>query len=117
MKMKKSKIIIENDYVTFTILHTLVKQKTKNTKVKDEEGNDVIIPVTYEVKGKTLYLTHICRIDAVSSISNHISDTNRIIKTKCVIFDRFSGRDYLVNNSIEEVKNAILYRNKKIGFK
>ena len=117
MTMKKSKIVVENEYVTFTILHTLVKQKTKNTKAQDEDGNIVVVPITYEVKGKTLYLTRICRIDAISSIDNYINDNNRIIKTKCVIFDRFSGRDYLVNNSIEEVKNAIFFRNKKIGFK
>ena len=115
--MMKSKIQIDNDYITLTILHTLVHQKTKNTKVKDEEGNTVVMPITYEVKGKTLYLKYICRIDAISSISSHINDRNRLIKTKCVIFDRFSGRDYLVNNSIEEIKQAILARNNKIGFK
>jgi hypothetical protein len=117
MIMKKSKIIVDNDYVTLTILHTLVHQKTKNTKVKDEDGNIVVVPISYEVKGRTLYLSYTCRIDGISSISNHINDRNRIVTTKCIIFDRFSGRDYLVNNSIEEVKQAILFRNNKIGFK
>ena len=114
--MKVSKIIVEHDYITFTVVHTVFKKKTKNAKVIDENGIESIIPVEYEVKDKTLYLKHTCKMDSISSIDQHVNDKNQIVKNKCVIFDRMSGRDYLVNNSLEEVKQVLLNRYKKIGY-
>jgi len=114
--MKKTKIYIENDYISFTIVHVTVKKKTKNTIAVDENGEKMTIPVEYEVKGKTLYLNYTCRIDAISAISSHINDRNQVVKSKCIIFDRYSGRDYLVNNSMDEVKSAVIRQNKKMGY-
>jgi hypothetical protein len=114
--MKKTKIYIENEYVSFTIIHVTIKKKIKNTSVVGENGEKMVIPVEYEVKDKTLYLSYTCRIDGISSISSHINDRNQFVKSKCIVFDRYSGRDYLVNNSVEEVKSAIIKQNKKLGY-
>ena len=63
-----------------------------------------------------MYLQHVSLINGISSIDNYLNDRNQIVKTKCVAFDRFNGRDYLVNNSPEELKEALLTKTPKIGF-
>lgn len=113
---KKTPVIVENDYITFTIIHipTLIKKVKK--KVKNEEGKAEIVIQEFEYKGKPLYLEHTSLVGAMSSIDPYINDRNQVVKSKCIVYDRFSGRDYLVNNSPAEMRINIVGKIKKIGF-
>jgi len=116
MLNKKTKIYVEKDLVTFTIIHIPLKTKKVKKKQKDENGVSKIYYEELEVKCKPMYLQHVSLITGISSIDNYINDRNQIVKTKCVAFDRFNGRDYLVNNSPQELKEALLTKTPKIGF-
>ena len=114
--MKKTKIFVEKDIITFTIIHIPIKIKKVKRKEKDEDGVSHVIFENLEVKGKPMYLPHLSLVTGISSVDSYINDRNQLVKSKCVAFDRFNGRDYLVNNSPEELKEALLTRTSKIGF-
>ena len=116
MLHKKTKIYVEKDLVTFTIIHIPLKIKKIKRRQKNEEGVSHVYYEEKEVKCTPMYLQHVSLITGISSIDNYINDRNQIVKTKCVAFDRFNGRDYLVNNSPEELKEALLTKTPKIGF-
>jgi len=116
MSMKKTKILVEKDLITFTIIHIPIKIKKVKRKQKDEEGVSHIYFEEIEVKCKPMYLPHMSLVAGISSVDSYINDRNQLVKSKCVAFDRFNGRDYLVNNSPEELKEALLTKTSKIGF-
>ena len=114
--MKKTKIIVEKDLISFTIIHIPIKIKKVKRKQKDEEGVSHVFYEEQEIKGKPMYLPHMSLINGISSVDSYINDRNQLVKSKCVAFDRFNGRDYLVNNSPEELREALLTKTSKIGF-
>lgn len=116
MAQKKTKITIEKDLITFVIIYTPTKIKKVKIKEKDAEGVMHTFFEEKEIKGKPMYLVHTGLINGISSVDNYINDRNQLVKNKCIVYDRFNGRDYLVNNPPEEIKNALLGKTNQIGF-
>lgn len=114
--MKKTKIFTEKDLIFFTIVHIPIKIKKIKRMQKDDDGVSHLYIDEQEIKCKPMYLPHMSLINGISSVDSYINDRNQLVKSKCVAFDRFNGRDYLVNNSPDELKEALLTKTSKIGF-
>lgn len=111
-----SKVEVKGEYVTLVVVHQPYVTKTVYKYIDTDEGKKKI-KEEREVRGKTFYPRHTCRIDSISSVDDYITSKSCISKNRCVIFDRFSGRDFIVNHSRSQIEELLVNKShKKIGY-
>lgn len=85
--------------IELTIVHDVYK--TKTVYVKMPEGDE--FPETKQVFVKQMLVKKWFIKEAIVSIEQYVTKRHSIGKSRSVIFDRFSGRSYIVLHSPQDI--------------
>ena len=87
------------DCVRLDIIHSVYKSVTEYEKLP--EGD--LYPTKKDVLLKQIRVKKWLRKDGITSIEEYVTTKNTIAKSRCIVFDKYSGKFYAAFHSIEEV--------------
>ena len=113
--MAASKITQQNESVCLQVVHSVTKNKTVYVKLSGGEE----YPETKEIFIKQIRVKKWFKKDGITSIEEYVTATNKIAKSRCIVYDKYSGRFYVTFHKSDEVINAIASSSSynPIGFK
>ena len=97
--------------IELIIVHPIYKTKT----VYEKHGEDEF-PEEKQVLVKEIKIRKWFHKEAITSIEEYVGRNNRVLKTRAMIFDRFSSRFYITWHSIDELLQLIEKPKQPIGF-
>jgi hypothetical protein len=107
------KIVSVQDNIKLSIVHSVTKQKVK--LVKTEDGTSY--PSAQEVNVKQLHVQKWFKKDGITSVEEYVTAKNTIAKSRCIVFDKYSGRFYATFHSAKDVIESISYvKTNPIGY-
>lgn len=86
------------DAIELEVVHPVYKTKTKKKATGEVEKVEVL---DRELKIKKWFLK-----EAITSAEEYVDGRNRVSKSKCVVYDKYSSRFYAVWHSKDEVWTA-----------
>jgi hypothetical protein len=81
------------------VVHPIFRTETQYQRMP--EGDE--FPEQVQVLDRELRIRKWFRKDGITSVEQAVSDKHKIYKTRCVVFDRYSGRFYQAYHSIDDV--------------
>ena len=111
--MRRKEIQLNRDNIRLSLVHQVYKEKTKYTKMPDGE----LIPEKKERLQKEITVQKWFRRDAIVSVEEYVTVTNKIAKNRSIVTDKYSGRSYATFHSPEEVMRSIHPEPIVTGFK
>ncbi len=114
----KRKILSDEQSIQLVLINPIYQ--TKTFKIKDKAGN--IGYIEKEVFIKELPVKKWMRKSNITSVEQYITTSNKIAKSRSIIFDQSCGRFYSTLHTPEDIwKNIVgentLTQKSKIGFK
>lgn len=85
----------------------------KVKKIYNEQTNNYHEEESFH---KELIVRKWIKKDAISSYGETLTTKNTIAKSRCIIFDKYSSRDYIVKHSVDELRE-VLNGGNHIGYK
>lgn len=98
--------------IELTIVHDVFKTKTIYTKLPGGEE----YPETKQVFVKQMLVKKWFQIEAIVSIEQYVTKRHSIGKSRSIVFDKFSGRSYVVLHSPQHILDMITKPKNPIGF-
>ena len=112
--MARKKILILKDNIRLSVVHHVYKNKTFYTKMPDGE----LIPERRDILRKEMTLQKWFKMDGLTSVEEYMTQTNKVAKSRSIIFDKYSQRAYITFHSPEEIVSTMYTDIKQtIGFK
>lgn len=104
---------IDNGDQGYTMYVVQRVYKTIRYKVKD---GDQVREVEDEVYVKEIYVRKWFIKDSITAVEQYINRSNKAAKTRCIVFDKYTGRNYPVAHSMDDVTELFNVKRKKIGY-
>lgn len=101
--MPRKKIIQNKENIRLSIVHQVYKEKIIYTKMPDGE----LIPEKKEKLKKEMTVHKWFKRDAITSVQEYVTASDRIAKSRCVVFDKYSGRSFVTYHSSDELMSYI----------
>jgi len=109
--MPKYKVVdVNNGYSLYVVQRVY---KTIKYKVKTEDG---VQEVEDDVYVKEIYVKKWFIRDSITSIEQYIGRNNKPAKTRCIVFDKYTGKHYPVAHAMDDVTELFNIRRKNIGY-
>lgn len=107
-------IQVSRDSIRLEVVHSVYRKKLVYIKVEQE-----LLAEEKEVLKKELRVKKWFKKEAIVSVEDYVTKNNTIAKSRCVVFDKYSGRFYATFHSPQDVMEKIDPFTKKdqIGFK
>jgi len=107
------KIQTLQDNIQLSIVHSVTKQKLVFQKTDDGES----YPSAKEVNVKQLHVQKWFKKDGITSVEEYVTAKNKIAKSRCIVFDKYSGRFYATFHSAKDVIESISFvKTNPIGY-
>ena len=97
--------------IELLIVHPIYKTSTVYTRHGEDE-----FPEEEQVLVKEIKLRKWFHREAITSIEEYVGKNNKVLKTRSMIFDRFSSRFYVTWHSIDEILLLIEKPKQPIGY-
>jgi hypothetical protein len=87
--------------------------KTKRYKVKTEEGEEEYEQHKFvkEVRVKRWFLK-----DSITAVEEYYGSNNKPAKRRCIIYDRYTGKDFPVAHSMSDIIELFNVKSNKVGY-
>lgn len=97
--------------IELVIVHPIYKTKT----VYEKHGEDEF-PEEKQVLVREITIKKWLHVEAITSVEECVGKNNRVLKTRSIVFDKFSGRTYVTLHSISELLQKLDKPKQPIGF-
>jgi len=100
---------IKHDNNGYTLMLIQRIYKTKRYKEDEQEYEEHIF--VKEVRVKRWF----CK-DSITAVEEYIGRNNKPAKNRCIIYDKYTGKDFPVAHSMEQIIEMFDIKMKKIGY-
>ncbi len=97
--------------IELVIAHAIYKTKT----VYEKHGGDEF-PEEKQVLVKEIKIKKWFHVEAITSIEEYVGKNNRVVKSRCMIFDKYSSRFYVTWHPAGEILQMLQKPKQPIGF-
>jgi hypothetical protein len=107
-------IKMTSDSIQLEIVHSVYKDKVEYERLPEGE----LFPTKKEVLQKQIRVKKWFKKEAITSVEEYVTSKNKIAKSRCIVFDKYSARFYATYHNSEDVMRCIepqSYKN-QIGF-
>lgn len=101
--MPRKKILQNRENIRLSIVHQVYKERIIYTRMPDGE----LIPERKEKLKKEMSVQKWFKKDAITSVQEYVTASDRIAKSRCIVFDKYSGKSYVTYHTSEELINVI----------
>lgn len=107
-------IVSTMESIRLDVVHSVYKTKLEYEQMPEGE----LFPSKKEVLQKQIRVKKWFKKEGITSVEEYVTSRNTISKSRCIVFDKYSGRFYATFHNAEEVMKIIEtqpYKN-QIGF-